>query len=752
MRHGWRDAARLRALRGQGPLTAGEWRGLIARLGEGPRADGRAGFVFTHAPAARLADWLCAHPAWREQVAAHAAGPLADTVTCLGRLCDLTEPEAWRRDPLRAKPWPRRHHARLRLDQPDRPGDVRGVWEPARFHHALLLARAYLATRDDAYVQAFLRQIDSFEHGNPPYRSIHWSVGMEVAIRAANLIFALEFFRGSPALDESRREQLVRLLLVHGAFIEHHIERHPLGFTTNHTLADFTGLAVLGRWLDGTACGARWHDMAAAGMQACLADQVLIGGAHAEGSLPYERFALEACLTAVGCLGEAGVARLRRPVMRMAAHLHAVQLGGELPFVGDGDDSCFPPFGLMPEGERDALDPEPALQVAALLFDEPGLNTRRSAHEVAYWLGAPLVNASGVAGATGATGAEDDAGARTGSRAGSRERSRGLAAGKRPDAEVSFWEHRGVGGARFHAGAFEGLLVSRGPGEGWLPTHGHNDLLSLSLAVNGSPVLIDPGMGGYANDRALRHRLRATGAHSTVQLDELEQSPIRERATFEGPHIVPGGLDLFREAPLRVCAWHGGFRARSAQARTVSTRSVSTRPRENGAELPRRSWEGASGGYQHTRRILFIRGQLCIEDVVFDPIFSGDHAPDLERAARNELHATTLRYRLAPGLRPQLETRDGAGRSLPTGHPQGDLWHAGSGPRRDRRWAACAVDVPGGTLWFLLLRPLGGLWQIESDVASRRYGEHIDAPVLVASLSAPLPHRWLTVVQFRPNP
>jgi hypothetical protein len=728
MRHGWRDAARLRALRGQGPLTAGEWRGLIAGLGESPRADGRAGFVFPRPPAARLADWLCAHPAWREQAVAQAAEPLADTVVCLGRRCDLTEPEVWRRDPLRVKPWPRRPHAQLRLDQPDRPGDVRGLWEPARFHHALLLGRAYLATRDDVYVQAFLRQVESFERASPPYRSIHWSVGMEVAIRAANWAIALEFFRGSAALDESRREHLLRLLLVHGVFLEHHIERHALGFTTNHTLADYAGLAVLGRCFDGTACGARWRDMSAAGMQACLADQVLIGGAHAEGSLPYERFALETCLTAVGCLGEAGAARLRRPVMRMAAHLHAVQLAGALPFVGDGDDSCFPPFGLLPEGERDPLDAEPALQVAALLLDEPELHTRREAHEAAYWLGAPLTDAGG---------AKDG---------GTRESPRGPATGKRPDAEVSFWEHRGVGGARFHAGPFEGLLVSRGPGEGWLPTHGHNDLLSLLLAVNGAPVLIDPGMGGYANDRALRHRLRATGAHSTVQLDGLEQSPIRERATFEGPHIVPGGLDLFREAPLRICAWHGGFRARPARARPASAR-----PRENGADLPRRSWEGASGGYQHTRRILFIRGQLCIEDVVFDPIFAGDHSPDLERAARSEHHSTTLRYRLAPGLRPQLETRDGAGHSLPAGLPQGDLWHAGGGAPRDRSWAACAMDVPGGTLWFLLLRPLDGLWQIESDVASRRYGEHIEAPVLAASVSAPLPHRWLTVVQFRPS-
>jgi hypothetical protein len=49
------------------------------------------------------------------------------------------------------------------------------------------------------------------------------------------------------------------------------------------------------------------------------------------------------------------------------------------------------------------------------------------------------------------------------------------------------------------------------------------------------------------------------------------------------------------------------------------------------------------------------------------------------------------------------------------------------------------------------LRPRDALWQIESGVISRRYGERADAPVLTASMRGPLPHRWLTVVQFRPH-
>lgn len=512
----------------------------------------------------------------RDQALADANGALHGRVRLFGRDIDLLDPSAWHRDPLRRSPWPRRGHAEIRLDDPRRPGDVRMQWEPARFHHALLLARAHVAAADCGAVAAFLAQVDSFDQGCPAFRTIHWAVGMEVAIRAAAWGFALEFFRDAPELTREWCERLTRLLTLHGVFLEHHIERHPYGFTTNHTIADHAGLCILGRLFRDTEAGERWRMAGIKGLRACLAEQVLPGGAHAEGSLPYERFCLEAGLAAFAVLPADEQEGLETPLRAMALHLNAARLDDGMPFIGDGDDSFFPPFADRPFDQLDPLDPEPVLQAAEFLLDTPGLRGRESAEDAALWLGAPL---------------------------------RGE---KRP-------VHRGTrlaqGFIRFDAPPLSGLMIVRGGGGGWLPTHPHNDLLSLVLELDGQPLLIDPGTGGYGRDRALRHALRSTAAHSTLQFGGREQSPIDPRKTFEGPAGSPCGGQVLRPDPPDIVAWHEGF----------------------GDELI------------HTRRVHVRLGLLCIEDSL-----------TIRRPRRsNEAVESVLRYRLAPGAKVGVEDHRG---------------------------------------------------------------------------------------------
>jgi hypothetical protein len=511
-----------------------------------------------------------------ERAMGDAAGALRGTIRLFGHDYDLLDPTAWHRDPLRDAPWPRRGHAQIRLDDPKRPGDVRMQWEAARFHHALCLARVHVASGGPDALKAFLAHVDAFERGCPAFRTIHWAVGMEVAIRAASWSFALEFFRGAPGLTPEWRERLVRLLFLHGLFLEHHIERHPLGFTTNHTLADHAGLCILGRMFRETAAGERWRSMGVAGLRACLTEQVLPGGAHAEGSLPYERFCLESGLAAFAVLNSEEREDLETPLRALALHLSAARLGSGMPFVGDGDDSFFPPFGYRPFDARDPLDPEAVLQAAETLLDIPGLRARPETEEAALWLGAPA---------------------------------RGEARELLPATRLA------QGFIRFESPPLSGLMIVRGRGGGWLPTHAHNDLLSIVLDLDGVPLLIDPGTGGYGCDRALRQRLRSTAAHSTLQVGEREQSPIDLLKTFEGPEGAPCGAQLLRADPPDIVGWHEGF----------------------GEDLI------------HTRRVHVRIGLLCIEDIL------AIRRPRRDAGAIESI----LRFRLAPGVGARLEADRG---------------------------------------------------------------------------------------------
>ena len=630
----------------------------------------------------RLAEWHALRPAWAKLAIGQAAGPLHDRVTVAGKTHDLGDPAAWHRDPDGQAEWPAKRHARIRLDDPAKRADVRLQWEPARFHHALLLARAWLVTRDPAYPEAFVRQARSFLDGNPPFDSLHWTVGMEVAIRASAWIWAIDLMRGSPPI--AREMDLLRnRLYLHGLFLEHHIERHPHGFTTNHALAGYAGLALLARFFEGGAAGARWMRKAAEGMNACLDEQVLSGGAHAEASLPYERFVLEAAVCGACALPPEKQARLRPGIRALARHLRAASLANGLPFVGDGDDSFFPPFALALFDDLDPLDPEPVLQAAACLCGDASLKLDDECREAAFLLGA---DALGDAPPCSICGGMPTLG---------------------PPPSVAR-----PGFVRFTAGPFAGLFLARESHpdrRNWLPTHGHNDLLSLVLEVRERSLLIDPGTGAYALDRALRHRLRSTAAHSTLRVGDLEQSAIHEARTFEGPQPVACGSWEGELDPFDMRSWHEGF-----------------------------------PGVRHTRRIRWRAGCLWIEDELAE---AGAHAQSSSatragvasaRASTSPAYASGLRSTIRFRLAEEWDLRLGEGASgLACASQASGLAHASG------RWNSSGMSVE-----FLLRCPREGTWRIEHAPASRRYGEVHSAPVLVAEREGALPHRWLTAIRL----
>ncbi|MCC7141136.1 MAG: heparinase II/III family protein [Candidatus Eisenbacteria bacterium] len=480
-------------------------------------------------------------PALRTAAADAAAGRLE----LFGQTTPLVHAADWSFDYLRGASWPMRPHAEIRLDQPDRPGDVRVVWERARFHHALLVAAVYGAAPRAEPCAQLEAQWDQFLAANPPYSGVHWAVGMEVAIRAAAWILTLA---AAPGFGRESLPRWIDALLLHGLFLETHLERHPHGFTTNHTLSDHAGLAVLGRAFADQECGRRWLERAHAGLVECLAEQVLRGGAHSEGSLPYARFVLETALVTAAALD--AVDTFSAPLEALAQNLARATINGRLPAIGDGDESFFPPFTLLPFERRDPCDPGAALAAWRALRGT-GAATEAPPHPASSQ--APAV---------------------------------------------------GAGFLRLSGGRFEAIVVARHAEEGFVPTHGHNDLLSICLDFDRIPFLIDPGTGGYGWDRALRHLLRSTTAHSTLQVGEKEQRALRPRAIFEGPPAPPGGARFDREDRSAITAWHDGFDPLRHERRVrlrrglllVSDRVVPVRPNEaTGMVVGTVRWQFAVG-------------------------------------------------------------------------------------------------------------------------------------------------------------
>ncbi|MFB3134975.1 MAG: hypothetical protein ACE1Y3_04505, partial [Rhodospirillales bacterium] len=81
--------------------------------------------------------------------------------------------------------------------------DVKAPWELARLQHLVQLAWAYIGARakeagfeaPETYASEFRNQVLDFLAANPPRFGVNWYSTMEVAIRAANLLLALDLFR-----------------------------------------------------------------------------------------------------------------------------------------------------------------------------------------------------------------------------------------------------------------------------------------------------------------------------------------------------------------------------------------------------------------------------------------------------------------------------------------------------------------------------------------------------------------------------
>jgi len=123
----------------------------------------------------------------------------------------------------------------------------------------------------------------------------------------------------------------------------------------------------------------------------------------------------------------------------------------------------------------------------------------------------------------------------------------------RPDAPLVWLDASGYARVRRHRYLLFADLGALGPT--YNPGHGHCDMLSFELVVDGARTVVDTGVSTYeANTRRLTER--GTAAHNTVQINAMEQSDIwgafrvGRRANISGVAVAENCLE----------ASHNGYR------------------------------------------------------------------------------------------------------------------------------------------------------------------------------------------------
>ncbi len=409
-------------------------------------------------------------------------------------------------NPLTGVRWPARH-GRLIDVRNDGDGNPKLVWELHRCQDLPLLVLASHLEGDLELATDVVRRSRAWIARHPPGRGIAWANTFEPGLRALSLAIAFDGLRGTGALGEGARHEILRSLWQHARWIAASLSRHSSA--NNHLLGELVGLLAVGLLAPELKAARAWTAGALREIETQATLQVLPDGFGAEQSFAYWIFVLDLLLVCVALLQ---VRELSVPPPILAALVRAQRCLGILLQKDEPD----PRFGDCDDGR-------------ALLLDGSARDGRAI-----------------VAAIAAATGATDSAGVTV----------RGdtttiILFGERgvlrPEATVpqppssAFLPDGGMSVIRCRLGR---ALFDCGPlGYLSIAAHGHADALAVTLSVGAQDVVVDPGTGSYADPERQRW-FRGTAAHATVLIDDQDQS---ERG---GPFF------WLRHASARLVSWN----------------------------------------------------------------------------------------------------------------------------------------------------------------------------------------------------
>jgi hypothetical protein len=411
---------------------------------------------------------------------------------------ELKYPPDWLGDPVTGGTWPLNYWAALDFRFQEGLDDPRYVWELNRQHELVSLARAYVLTSEVRYAEAVWAGIRTWVEQNPPFHGINWTSGLEIAIRLISWALAVDLVGLAGAQNDD-----AEILALSVALQARHLHDNLSVYASsknNHLIGEACGLLVAGAKFTFLGEAERWAVRGRRVLERELPLQVCGDGVSRELSVQYQSFVMEFGLTALAAaksIDRPMSRRFREVIGQMAFFLASICGEAETP-PSTGDEDGGRVYDLGGEQHRQALR---AAWCGALAAGLGSLKTGEPRDlEPAVWMMGPEVTAERPPSAQAAGESLRD--------------SRSVAF---PEGGYYVLE-RGGQHAVMDCGELGYLSIA---------AHGHADCLSVSMAVDGRWLVVDPGTYCYHRAREWRDHFRSTRAHNTVTVDGLSQSEIR---------------------------------------------------------------------------------------------------------------------------------------------------------------------------------------------------------------------------------
>lgn len=241
--------------------------------------------------------------------------------------------------------------------------DIKLTWEPARFGWATVLGRAYHASGEERYAEAFWLHTESFLTANPPNEGPNWASAQEVSLRLICLSFALSLFWESRHSTPARRQRLATALAEHAGRIPSTLI-YARAQNNNHLLTEAAGLLTAAAVLPQHPAAARWQRLGWRWLNHGLQSQIAPDGTYSQHSANYHRLVLQVALWAARLGPE------YPPVTRARLAAASAWLAGLLDDESGGVPNLGPNDGayILSLSTRPFTDFRPVLQAARRAF------------------------------------------------------------------------------------------------------------------------------------------------------------------------------------------------------------------------------------------------------------------------------------------------------------------------------------------------------------------------------------------------
>lgn len=318
-----------------------------------------------------------------QRVVATSRAIQSDSWPMLGHGFDLCDPIDWHRDPRSDFRWPKVFYDDLPLYELPFGVDVKYVWELGRQQYAVELARAWLLTGDRRSAERARSLLLSWIDANPLYEGIHWTSGLEVAMRAISWIWTIAALAEWDGWEPGDVSQIASSLAEHATYLERHFSFYSSPY--NHLIGEATALFLVAFLLDGERDAGRWRRRARSVVEKYGPRQFYGDGFCVEQATGYHFYTLGFLSLAIAAARRSG-----NPLHTLETTVRNAYLTGATfrrpdglwPAIGDVDSARSLPVHHDEFWRFDSL-----CQLGAALCDEPKLKRNDfGPGEETYWL------------------------------------------------------------------------------------------------------------------------------------------------------------------------------------------------------------------------------------------------------------------------------------------------------------------------------------------------------------------------------